>query len=746
MHEERAMGIGVPDDVTPTEVAVVAKLRKKPEAGTPERREYERVHKTHQREVAKQKKSAESAKYTSNVVPSKAEAKEYLASRIPNQHVIDTCYDLGLIAAERLGITANKFMWLHGVQKLLQSMNEKRECFLDIKHDEVVQGETIYLGDLYFLWDMSISWRDELGFEEFLRIRNRCKTDAFELGLVLGKDFHEKPHGTWRDFYPRYDAGLKPGYTQEDVKQWHASISPVKDRMLLASRNAYKSSWNIVWAVGAVLNCADLRLLFCSETTKLSKGFIRAFRGYFENNERNPTRFQQLFPEHCIPVGDGSGLFFESPMRTLNMIQYTAESTSFESSVAGQRADVIIYDDPISDKSTGTVETCEKGVNTFSAIQKLREVGGYSLIAGTPWRADLDLYAVLIKNIQNDNQSEHSEKMQIRIDPAWTVLPHARHKNILHLVEEDVDLLFPNRLTWKFLQKELRSGAGNTVFFRMQNLCEFVSDDDQIKVTFTREQLYAAVRSVPPDGQRILRVTSVDSAFSVARTADFSCLVTADIYEQQSTRRMFVHDVKLERMKTSELGVLVAETLNRLKPDRVLVERTGDWVSLQDAIRNAAIIRGYALPDIFWKPVSSVAGASIPVKTARAKGMEPLVADGRLLFSAEIPILESCFQQMVHFDGVTRSGSSPGSKDDFVDALSLLVQSARISEYVEPISEVQEEFERQAEISKLLKLQHDWYFGVPVQHQQPIYNPPSEGDVGAIHGTLGRFGLTRNAV
>ncbi len=596
---------------------------------------------------------------------------------------------------------------------------------------------------------MGISWREKLTFEEYLQTRNLCKTDAFELGLILGKDFHDQPHKNWRNFYPIIDpSGLKPGYTQEQVKAWWASQSPIKDRMLLASRNAYKSSFNIVWAVCATINCADLRLLFCSETTKLSKGFIRAFRNYFETNERNPTRFQQLFAEHTIPAGDGSSLNFESPMRTLNLIQFTAEATSFESSVAGQRADVIVFDDPISDKSTGTDEMCEKGVLTFAAIQKLREVGGYSLIAGTPWRAELDLYAVLIRNTTNDSVSDENEKMQIRIDPAWTVRSHARGKHILHLVEDDVDLLFPSRLTWKFLQKELRSGAGNTSFFRMQNLCEFVSDDDQIKVTFTLEQLQAAVRHSPPEGQRLLRVCSLDSAFSAARTADFSCLVTADLIRQRSREEkdlIFVHDVKLERLKTSELGTLVAETLNRLKPDRVIAERTGDWVSLQDAIRRAAVIRGYILPDIFWKPVSNVAGAALSVKAARAKGMEPMIADGRLLFSSGIPTLENCFAQMCHFDGIKRSGSSPGSKDDFVDSMSLLVQTWGPRTIIEPKSEAQEEYEASMERQRLIQMQHAAIFGTPQSPQQQVYVTPSENssDDNKLFGMLSRYGFTR---
>jgi len=52
--------------------------------------------------------------------------------------------------------------------------------------------------------------------------------------LILEKIFHEYPdgpHGAWRDFYPQLKPTLKPGYTQEGMKEWLAVQDPVKDRL-----------------------------------------------------------------------------------------------------------------------------------------------------------------------------------------------------------------------------------------------------------------------------------------------------------------------------------------------------------------------------------------------------------------------------------------------------------------------------------------------------------------------------------
>src|ERR1700676_3447741 len=113
MVEQIVAGAGVPEAMIDiAEVQPAPKKKASGEPGSEERKKYNRVKQTESRERAKQKKSAESAKYTSSVIPTKAEAKEYLATRIVNQHVIDTCYDLGLLAAEKHGLLANKFFWL----------------------------------------------------------------------------------------------------------------------------------------------------------------------------------------------------------------------------------------------------------------------------------------------------------------------------------------------------------------------------------------------------------------------------------------------------------------------------------------------------------------------------------------------------------------------------------------------------------------------------------------------------------
>jgi hypothetical protein len=721
-------------------VTAIILAPKTPAPGTPERKTYDRVRKQESRERQKQSKQAESYKYTSTNIPTKPEAIEVLEQRIQNLHVVNVAYDLGVLAAERHGIPANRFFWANGLQQTLKSKDQRREQPLELDHAAEVDGELVSRGDLFGLFDYSISWREQITFEEFLKLRHVCKTDAFELGLVLGKDFHEKPHGTWRDFFPQFQPTLKAGYSQEEMKQWLDQQSLLKDRLLMASRNAYKSSWNVVWLLTAVLCCPDIRLLLVSETSKLSKGFIRGFRNYWEiANKREPTKFQQLFPEYMIPAGDGSTLAFESPMRHLNLIQETAAPTSLESTVAGQRADIIVYDDPISNLNTANEESCEKGVQTFDAIQKLREVGGYSVVIGTPW-APTDLYAKLIERAAQDPES-----LIVKIDPAWTVKDHAKRKPILQLTEDDVDLLFPSRLTFKFLQKELKT---NPAFFLSQNLCQFPQEADaQLKVTFTEDQLKAALRNIGTfdRAQTIYTVIAVDPAFSISRFADFSCIACLRIVQDTQTQKTicFVTDVFLDRLKQSELALKIVEMIQKHGADRAVIEKTGPWLDLQAYIQREARNRGQALPYIHWKQIQSgagIGGPSVKSKAARIKGLELLLAEGRLLFAMG-PWNDIVFGQFIKFDGVTKSNIS--RKDDAPDCIASGCETYLPRYTGETPTEAQQKSEEEAYQQEIARMQYSRMFGTDQGTIPVAATPESEPQPGGILGTLGRFGLVR---
>src|SRR5205814_505332 len=151
------------------------------------------------------------------------------------------------------------------------------------------------------------------------------------------------------------------------------------------------------------------------------------------------TMLQKLFPEYCIKSGEGSELYFRSPMAHLNLISPSASRTSAETAETGGRADVMIFDDVISNLTVGNEEQIQKSISIYDLLQKIREVlGSFSLVIGTPW-APADLYATLLKRAE---ESDAPDSMASRIDPIVTVKPEAFHKLtsalLPTLTEEDV--------------------------------------------------------------------------------------------------------------------------------------------------------------------------------------------------------------------------------------------------------------------------------------------------------------------
>jgi hypothetical protein len=663
----------------------------------------------------KKKKLAAVYKFDSDLEPTKTEAKKILEARIENAHTLDTVYDLLIRAAEQLGISANAFLFQNGIMATLQSIEQKKKSFEEKKPqliaeipDEPVVSELLNRSELYAIWDSSVSWCEDISFDEFLRLRRVCKTDAYELGLLLGKDF-DTCHKVWSEFFPRFKPDtLVPAYTQKQMREWVDQNTLTKDFLLMASRNSLKSSFILVWALTLVLCCPDVRILLVSETQKLSRGFIRSFRSYWEFEPKQRTKLQLLFPEYCIPKSEGSVLSFESPLAHLNLIQSTAECTSLESTVAGNRSDCIIFDDPISNLSTGNDEQIQSSIDRWDLLCKLREVGSPVITIGTPW-APTDLYATLLKR----NEADENKPLAFRIDPAFIVKSEARYKELLDLREEDIEsFLLPARLNWKFLRKEM---VANPTFFKSQNLCQFVpSEEDLLKVTFTEEELRARVKPLSAfnTAMTISTVICLDSSnFSTSRFADFCCMTTAKIMKQDGKDIVVVTDMKLERWRMSECAAAVVTAIQAANPNHILIEKTGAYEQLAIEIRKEAARRGFSLPFIYWK--SGNLGNVKYAKTRRIKSLEPMIAESRFFFTP-FPCLDAALAQFVRFDGVTKSSSS--RFDDAPDCCALLVEAYYPKQIGDPEKtphqrEVEEAAMKAARDDARLRQMHNRIFG-----------------------------------
>lgn len=777
--EQETVAIGVSEPEIASQqinnaVDPAQKLRQKPIL---ELREYNRLAAQKSRDKKAAKKAIESLKYDSKIEAKKDEALELLSQRIQNEHVRNVCFDLGVEAAKQLGLVANKFYWAHGLTQTLVSAKEKTSKFLELEHTAIIPSEVIHKGDCYGIWDYVISWREpDVSFSDFIEMRKIVKSDWFELGKFLEIPFEEKPHRAWANFLPQFIPDLRPVYSLLEMRNWLArQKSPTypvttRDFLLQASRNTMKSTASLCLGVCAVLCCPSIRILLVSETTKLSKDFIKTFRGLWERGS-NPAyeRFQNFFADYCIEPGDGKANEFTSPMRSFVLPQETAEAASLEVAVAGRRADLQLYDDVISNLNTGNDDQRQKGLNTYDALLKLREAGaGITITIGTPWVAPPpggvgDLYYELMK--RNDPQAveRHGEKymsptdreLAVMVEPAWILKPEATHlfpDHVNSLTEGHVqELTCPSRWPFKALMKEARA---NIQMFQTQNLCMYVeSEESKWTPTFTEEELRTKLRSIDffDKSPAAMVVASVDAANSVSQYADKSSICIAKIIPYRDAGRerniAFVVEVIAGRWKYSDMAAKLAEACQKHQVTNVAVEKNNipweDWLA---AVHRNFVLRGYPVPNILPRLSTGIAGSSVSAKMRRVKGTEVLFNNNQIFF-AYGDWNDALFREMVRFKG-QRSGSSDGSKDDMVDSLGTLTSTFLVQDTgIKPEkSEEQMQMEAAVEAQKMLRAQHDAIFGNFVSpQQQRVYTPPDESPPGGLVGTLSRFGLTKRA-
>ncbi len=656
--------------------AVTAAKKREKDMTADEVKEYNRSAQKKTREKKAKKAEKESRECFSAVEVSKKDAKRILLDerQIQNDHVADTIVELAEVAARHYRIPFNAHLFTHGLRATLNA-REAEEVIAPLAIPaEEVNGEILHRTDLYALWDVGF-YRHEDTFDQWLADRRRLKFSAYEMSKLLGKMDFAETHKAWTSFAPRWNPiGLRPGYTQQQGLAWlDSQVSDTEGRkkryLLIASRNSMKSTWVRVLALCLTVTYPDSRILIISETNKLSKKAMKEFRGYFEAVPNNPTKFQQYFAEYTIKPDDGKTLIYSNPLAHLGLPQDSVESSSMESSNTGSRFDFAIFDDPISrDNGTSNEEQREAALSKHGSIMKLREPAGFAINIQTPWAID-DLGDTMIK--QNEKDPEHA--LAVRIDPVMTVLSHAEKTPLLQLTEQDVVLNFLPKLNWKFVRDEMRSPEGLD-FFKTQYMCEFPPEEDEgLVVKFTEDEIRARIRPAGFfDVTPATVVMSLDRAFSVAKTADYSAICVGKIFQREHRTVCGILDVKLDRWKEATLVEQCVQTIQQYSPVALVVEQDKGYENLVETIRKNLLYRGIPVPRIITKPIPA-GGRNANAKARRIGILQLPLADGRLYFASSAIWNDALIDQFVRFDPTIKSNKS--RKDDIPDAVSLLWES-----------------------------------------------------------------------
>jgi hypothetical protein len=516
--------------------------------------------------------------------------------------------NLVLVAAREQKIPANQFLVRYGLAQTLKALSEEPVQLPDTSQ-VVIDGEVLFRNELEFAYDFSMFRQPEVSLDQFLQERFRCKNNAMYISKLFDKDFAEC-HRRWtEEFFPQIDSrGLEPNYTQQQARSWLARQSEhFKTFLLLASRNSFKSSWSKFFVLSLVAAFPDARVVLVSETHDLSTMFVGELRQYLEVRDGEvPNKYLQLFPEVAVPAGEGSSMAYEHPIRHLRLPAPTIRSTSVDASVTGGRYDLLVADDVLSDQSCGNEKQTRATISRFESFWKLGEVGSaLTFVLGTPWSENPpDLY----KTLKDRSEADPDTTIAVRIDPIMVIKPYARNKPLTHLVEDDIEsFLFPERLDWKFIRSEIMKNPKDTTFFESQNLCHFVPpEESKWKVAFDEDELRnLVVFQTRFTGWAPLRsILSVDTASSVNRYANMSCIAFSKLFEdaKDGKRYFAVISVDADKYRPSEIAQHVADAVHKYGPDIVTIERPGLWQALQTLIEQEANRRGFSLTNrIHWR-------------------------------------------------------------------------------------------------------------------------------------------------
>jgi hypothetical protein len=322
-----------------------------------------------------------------------------------------------------------------------------------------------------------------------------------------------------------------------------------------------------------------------------------------------------------------------------------------------------------------TPEQREKVINTYSLLNELLDPGGYAMICGTAWGAPTadggsgDLYYEILK--EEADRAPDEKQFKVMIAPCWKVKPGVRKEAYdISLTPDEVELMYPERLTFDWIKSKMSKAAHKIRNFRQQQLVQWVEDENEtLRIQFDPDVLSAAIVNshAVPLGTTVL---SVDIAYSLTSKADRTSIAAVRIHENLKRQKcMTVLDVVADQMRGSELCETLAKMCRQYNPNVVLIEKGPTSDHLQALITATAQKFDVSIPARFVQ-TSNVKN----IKFQKIKDLELLLAQkGRLQFKSG-EYVNSLFEELQRIDG-TRSSSK---KDDRADSLAQVASVFRI--------------------------------------------------------------------
>lgn len=407
--------------------------------------------------------------------------------------------------------------------------------------------------------------------------------------------------------------------------EWFETLLKNQFILLLAPRGHLKSTTiSICYALWRLVQDHNTRILIVNETLSNARNFLREIKSHLIENPRFRSKYG---------AWDMTASKWSEDSVVIPRTRISKEASLSVGGVLGNLVslhnDIIIADDPVSDKNSYTPHQRQKLLNWFrSVILPSLEPNGQLILTGTRWHSD-DLY----NHILHDPGFNH-----------WTKIVEAAETR-----DEDGTrhVLFPERFTLEKLD-QLHNTMGSSSYF-----CQMLNDvSGQAGSDFRIEWLRSCRYTERPKDMAIY--CGVDLAVGVReRNSRFAYAV---IGIPRGEKDAFILDAHRDRLSFPDQVKAIKRLCHVHRPNLIVVETNAFQQSMIQVLRTDE--------EASRMPVKGVTTQGDPQR--RIKSLAPLLENGSLRLPDNLPDLE---EEFLNF---------PMGSDDLLDAVWLALQGVQI--------------------------------------------------------------------
>lgn len=448
-------------------------------------------------------------------------------------------------------------------------------------------------------------------------IRWKCTVDLYFLASeILG--LSQASEGKRKRLDPRFH-------------KWLASkMESNKDTMILVPRGHMKSTFAKIRVVQLILQNPMIRIGLFSRTAGLVEEQLADIKRLLAT-----PLLRRYFPELIPEPGKNFKNWQKSTQNSFTTRRKSewgripqeemVEAWGLGATITGRHYDVVVLDDIINEQSISTPEQMQKVRDYYSYLQAIKEPDGFELIVGTRYHYS-DIYGVIIK------EGWFGRRVFVR------------------------DVIESGRPIYKFftlrMLDKIRKRVGPYVWS-----CQY-RNNPVPKELQPFPPPYPTYEHLPHD--KYDYYITVDPAFTVSATADYTAIVVAAVSKQN---KMYVVEANQYKKKANEIADILVALASRYKPRRVGIEY-GSMTSLEYIIqtkRNEWESKNNTTLPLYTQPIKIPRSLSKEARIENTLGA--FIRDDRLVIHASC---DDLMKQMEHFPR--------GEYDDVIDALSMVFQ------------------------------------------------------------------------